>query len=829
MKKVSFVAFICFILMLLASCNKKPTMVTVTFDSNGGSSVLAQVIKKGDKAIRPEDPIYEGYDFDNWFYQNEVWDFTKAVNNNMTLKANWTPKNDDPILDIFHTVSFYDLNKELIYAFQVNDGECIGNPEGLNNFLALNANYSEYVKYEWRYEGEKWIDTNTVTSDLDLYFYVEYDLSINDDLIYENSSSYLKDSSNNYYWGYESDFDFASYYKAIDGITSEDLLRSNLHNILTSNITRLSYSEVWNGLKSADEDLNDSNSILCILTGKTMPKANQDTGGGGTDYWNREHIWAKSYGFKTNEGYYAYTDLNHLRASEAYTNSTYHNNRFYDYVLEPANTDIYGNKYDSFAYEVRDEAKGDIARMIFYMDIRYEGDAIFDNGLNLSITNSRAEISLENGIYGILDTLLEWNEIDPVDDYERLRNDRVFSIQGNRNPFIDIPNLVDYIYGYTSTTNQSGNRVYYFVENGSFQYVDNNYYKTCSLIVEPDLIPISNSLKYEFEGWYTDYSCTTKFDFSKNVMGEKDLFLFALFTEKSLNIGEEFGLLDTNASLEITYDKKPSDDLNTIYETMVITPTADGGSRSGIKTDSIYTYDEYLNYDKSMFKIEFYSHAKANMYVGQNKIRLYNGLGNGTELHIKGLDDENIIICDVKFDYTINSPKDYSGDCILVIASDGSNASIQNCLVNADGKTSGNMIDITKITVTYYVISEYYSYEINDVNINVGGYYSKDLFDLYENNKCKLEVVINGDTYDITDISYDEEKEQCYFYYALNINDYDLEYLAYAKLTYNGNTYKMGSISYSAKSLAKYLLQNERKTNEYVKNNLAAFKLLAYY
>ena len=64
---------------------------TVTFDSNGGSSVPSQTVAKGDKVTKPEDPTRNGYDFVNWTYQGEEWSFIQhVVTEDMTLLANWS-------------------------------------------------------------------------------------------------------------------------------------------------------------------------------------------------------------------------------------------------------------------------------------------------------------------------------------------------------------------------------------------------------------------------------------------------------------------------------------------------------------------------------------------------------------------------------------------------------------------------------------------------------------------------------------------------------------------------------------------------------------------
>ena len=101
-----------------------------------------------------------------------------------------------------------------------------------------------------------------------------------------------------------------------------------------------------------------------------------------------------------------------------------------------------GCYYTDSTWEARDEVKGDIARIIFYMSTRYEGE----NGeLDLEVVDRVNTFPLPE--HGKLSTLLEWNLQDPPDEFERNRNDVLFSFQRNRNPFIDDPNFAELIWG----------------------------------------------------------------------------------------------------------------------------------------------------------------------------------------------------------------------------------------------------------------------------------------------------------------------------------------------------------------------------------------------
>ncbi|NOX86957.1 MAG: hypothetical protein GXO86_13510, partial [Chlorobi bacterium] len=112
------------------------------------------------------------------------------------------------------------------------------------------------------------------------------------------------------------------------------------------------------------------------------------------------------------------------------------------YIDGSGTTDCY---YSTDIWEPRDEVKGDVARMIFYMATRYEGDSTEPD---LEIVDYVNTAPSNEPLYGKLTTLLSWHALDPVDDWERNRNDIIYyNYQNNRNPFIDHPEYVNAIWG----------------------------------------------------------------------------------------------------------------------------------------------------------------------------------------------------------------------------------------------------------------------------------------------------------------------------------------------------------------------------------------------
>lgn len=238
------------------------------------------------------------------------------------------------------------------------------------------------------------------------------------------------------------------YYQSLNGELDSDF-KEKLHTLLEETHTyKASYSKVWEILKTADRDPLNAENILCIYTGQSIPIANQDKGTAGNNIWNREHLWPKAKGFKS-ESMAAHNDCHHLHASEKNINN-YRANLDFGEVENPTKTDSYGNRWNSSYFEPRDEVKGDIARSLFYMVVRYDGDECENCLLDLELIDGTVSSSMITsgsvGRLGDLSTLLKWHYEDPVDEAERSRNEAVYSYQGNRNPFIDHEEFVSYLY-----------------------------------------------------------------------------------------------------------------------------------------------------------------------------------------------------------------------------------------------------------------------------------------------------------------------------------------------------------------------------------------------
>ncbi len=201
----------------------------------------------------------------------------------------------------------------------------------------------------------------------------------------------------------------------------------------------LSYSETWDALSQIHEIAPGR--IRLFYTRRIVDASDRASSENQSEleFWNREHLWPQSFGSRA---YPAKTDLHHLVPTDQTVNSS-RGNKYFDTGLE-AHHECAQCWTSTEAWEPPDEVKGDIARMMFYIDVRYEGllgDDVGDLALGETPDTS-------NNVYGKLSTLLRWHCTDPVSEDEVRRHQTAASIQGNRNVFVDSPELVSSIYNY---------------------------------------------------------------------------------------------------------------------------------------------------------------------------------------------------------------------------------------------------------------------------------------------------------------------------------------------------------------------------------------------
>ena len=265
------------------------------------------------------------------------------------------------------------------------------------------------------------------------------------------------------------------YYSHVN-TSSASQLRCSLHATIKG-ATAYPYSSstgtsVWTILEIADEDPNNSGKILDAYRNRSYTKVSGRAGTGTGLVYNREHTWPNSLGFGTPTGnlglpYSPYTDTHMLYLTDSAWNADRGNKPYADCTLAsgcgervtevnngqgggsgayPGNSNwVKTPDGNAGSFQVWSKRKGDMARAVMYMAIRYEGDAHPTTGQSepdLELTDDRSKIvitSASPAYMGLLSTLLAWNAADPPDAAERARNEVIYSFQGNRNPFIDHP------------------------------------------------------------------------------------------------------------------------------------------------------------------------------------------------------------------------------------------------------------------------------------------------------------------------------------------------------------------------------------------------------
>ena len=203
---------------------------------------------------------------------------------------------------------------------------------------------------------------------------------------------------------------------------SSSEIKSALSSLMRSTHTYISsYDDCHYKANLTDCENNDTSHLTLIYTNYS---ATQSQWNG----WNRENVWPKSLGGNNTSGGGA--DMHHIRPSDAVVNSTRGNKKYGNtnggtakYGSNPASGYL-GGYYNGTYFEPLDNVKGDVARIVLYVWVRWGSDWGAD-----SVTE----------VFQSVDVLLEWCEMDPVDTWEMGRNEVIEAIQGNRNVFIDYP------------------------------------------------------------------------------------------------------------------------------------------------------------------------------------------------------------------------------------------------------------------------------------------------------------------------------------------------------------------------------------------------------
>ena len=266
--------------------------------------------------------------------------------------------------------------------------------------------------------------------------------------------------------------DLPKYYETINGLTADELI-IELQNICKEKYnTKFTYDDVWDAFGKTD--IINENYIWdiysdCLYTFRIHQQGSETPKDDECGYYNREHSIPKSWFGGTTKKNSPGVDLFHIYPSNARANSL-RNNHIYGEVFDTISTSIdrtsaYGTSKEIMCeytiagiicsqkpnvnvFEPNDEYKGDLARGILATIIKWanrypfnlkDGEMFFSNDYS------------KNGLYGLTEygvvLLLKWHREDPVSNKEIIRNNAIEDSQGDRNPFIDYPELIEYIWG----------------------------------------------------------------------------------------------------------------------------------------------------------------------------------------------------------------------------------------------------------------------------------------------------------------------------------------------------------------------------------------------
>lgn len=243
----------------------------------------------------------------------------------------------------------------------------------------------------------------------------------------------------------------SGYYSAAKGKKSSSL-KTALYAIVADHEVR-SYSNLWTDFKTTD--VRDDGKIWDMYSNITDYEPGGDAQGANYssegDSYNREHSFPKSW---FDDASPMYTDLFHIYPTDGYVN-----NRRSNYPFGETSGETYKSAggfskvgsctlsgYSGTVFEPADEYKGDFARTYFYMATAYED--------KISSWSSPMLAGNKYPAYAdwALDMLMRWAEEDPVSEKEIARNNAVYTIQKNRNPYIDFPGLEQYVWGSETST-----------------------------------------------------------------------------------------------------------------------------------------------------------------------------------------------------------------------------------------------------------------------------------------------------------------------------------------------------------------------------------------
>ena len=413
-----------------------------------GDDVSTLRLKEGTLLEVPEHISVEGYQFMGWFTNQAKtipFDFDTPLSENLNLYAKY-----EEIVIGSYTVRIYHQNLE-------DDGyTLISTQQGTRAFGPFTTSYPSWdgfevnlndsiisgmisleplnlvIRYDRKQYQVKYISDDVTLYDefhkfgkilsplgapiKEGYEFIDWSLSPTIQSDYDFNQPLESHVTLYARWAFIDAISYEGYYEGADGLTGTQL-RTFLHQRVNQGFTLRNYGTAREALEFADRDPNNSNNVLTIYDRQSV------SGPWNHPTWEREHVWPQSLlgASASNTVANVASDLHNLRAIIPAVNNS-RGNKFFDLTTT------------TVSYFPGHADKGDVARMMLYMDLAYT---------YLTLVNTTPQVYQ----MAKLDVLLRWHLEDPVDDFERNRNEVIFSYQSNRNPFIDHPEFVEKIWG----------------------------------------------------------------------------------------------------------------------------------------------------------------------------------------------------------------------------------------------------------------------------------------------------------------------------------------------------------------------------------------------
>jgi uncharacterized repeat protein (TIGR02543 family) len=418
--------------------------VTVTFKVFD-EIVKSVTVKAGEFISGFSNPSVDGYTFDGWYVAPELttkFEFTQPVNQSMTVEAKMTviPMGSYVIELYYQNIDdeLYTLESTTTMTAPIDSIAVL--PVTITGFT-LNEELSDTAgtvsdtiqTYKVYFDRNTYVVTfisEGVEVGTQNLTYGE-DVILPTELVKENHSlqgwatnvagtipfdaETLISSDITIYAIWVYDAVYTDYYASLSGVTDVQL-KAALRTLI-SQMDLQTYGDARYILDDSDRDPNNANNVILVYS-RASVSGTWDAG----VTWSREHVWPQSKlgASADNEVANIASDLQNLKPIYQPINSTRSD---YPFASGSGTHGIVNGGY--FPGEAD---KGDIARIIFYMHVRW----------NLIINTSTV---------GDLNLLLRWHIQDPVDDFERTRNEVIYEHQDNRNPFIDHPEFAERIWG----------------------------------------------------------------------------------------------------------------------------------------------------------------------------------------------------------------------------------------------------------------------------------------------------------------------------------------------------------------------------------------------